>query len=314
MPKASLNPDKFSTGGGGVEAGVYLVTGAKTQNVKSEYKENATLCMILECAVLDKDGDPVKNADAVEMRLSFGDKSLASFHPGKAKSATDEPEDMGTNTDAEGNTIYCVDSSAAFNKSTAAAVFLRSLSDLCGYPKATLDQSWMPSFVGMKFELATLESKQINEIMKGIRLNEKPMKRQDGTDQAITYKVARRWLNPNYLSSGIAGSANGKTESPAGETTDSTPEEIAVEVIKFIGTQQRPGAKNALKGLSQLNGFFVSAYAKLKKPSKHMKAAQALIQNAEWVENMLPALSDLDIEFEKNDKDEIVKIVFPEVA
>src|ERR1700733_3909221 len=109
MPRASMNPDKAKQGGGGIEAGNYRVTGARYQNLKTDYKSKH-LALIFDLAVLDKDGAPVRDADPVLMPLGFGEKSLESFHPGQADSIDAEPEDVGDDVDAQGNTVYCAES------------------------------------------------------------------------------------------------------------------------------------------------------------------------------------------------------------
>lgn len=280
MARASLNPDRAKQGGGGIEAGNYECLAAKFANIKTDFRPNQ-LYMVLTCGILDKDGDRVRGADDVEINLSFGEKSLEAFHPGVGAPGEDEPEDQTDAVDAEGNTIYC-EPGAEFNKSCGAMVFMESLAK-AGFPKATLDRCHASDYVGLKFQLATEEPKKLNEKY-GLRLNTKPMKdRKTGEDVNITYKVAEKWLNPNYLSGGDAkakGKPNGKVAEDA-KPTD--PEEIAKLVLAEVA-KQKAGDKNAIKSKNALVGFFTNAYTKAKyKPGPTLVEAQKFIKDEEWL-------------------------------
>lgn len=288
MAKASLNPDRAKQGGGGVEAGNYEVTAAKFANIKTDFRPNQ-LYLVLTCAVLDKDGDKVRGADDVEVNLSFGEKSLEAFHPGNGKSATDDdPEDQGDGVDAEGNMVWC-EADSQFNKSCGAIVFMESLAK-AGFPKATLDRCWADDYVGLKFALATEEPKKLNEKY-GLRLNTRPMKdRQTGADVNITYKVAEKWLNPNYLTGGTGkakSKPNGAEESADTRPTD--PEEIALQVLGEVA-KSKAGEKNKIKSKMQLIGFFTNAYTKAKYDAKKLVEVQKLVKDDEWVAGAIATL------------------------
>lgn len=295
MPRPSLNPDRAKQGGGGVEAGNYAVTAAKFQNIKTDYKANQ-LHLVLECAVLDKDGDEVRGADPVEMYFSFGRQSLEMFHPGQADSADSEPEDQGTGVDVEGNTIYCDEEGAQFNKSCGAIVFNETLVKQ-GFPKATLDRCWAPDFVGLKFALDTRTAKEVND-QYGTRLSTKPIKSDDPKQDGgtVTYKVATKWLNPNYLSGGKEGKAKaGKADAhsngnaDAGKMTD--PEEISKHVLGLVA-KSRAGEKQKVKTKQQLVGFFTNAFVTSKQDNKNdmLKKCQALVKDDDWLTDALAEL------------------------
>jgi hypothetical protein len=281
MAKASLNPDRAKQGGGGVEAGNYQAEAVKFANIKTDFRPNQ-LYLVMDCAVLDKDGDKVRGADNVEIQLSFGQKSLEAFHPGTASGPDDtDPQDEGDGVDAEGNTVWC-SGDESFNKSAGAIVFMESLAK-AGFPKATLDRCYAPDLVGLKFALATEEPKKLNEKY-GLRLNTKPMKdARDGSDVVITYKVAEKWLNPNYLSGGDAKAkkANGKVDhEEAAKPTD--PEEIAKEVLGIVAAQ-KAGEKNKIKSKQALLGFFTNAYTKGKYDAKQLVTVQKLVKDDDWI-------------------------------
>lgn len=291
MPRPSMNPDRARQGGGGPEAGNYLVKSAKFQNRKTDFKKNQPT-LVFECAVLDKDGDEVRGADDVELFFAFGEKSIEAFHPGQAASPNDEPQDQGDGVDAEGNTIYCAEEGAEFNASCGAIVFSTSLAK-AGFPKQTLDRCWAPDYVGLKFALATKTSKEVNEKM-GTRLSTKPPA--NDPNAVISYKIAEKWLNPNYLSkdSAKAGSskANGKvSESEAPKPTD--PEDIAKAVLAKLAADM-PGKE--IKTKQALSGFFTNGYTKSKFDPKKLKEVQVLVKDEEW---LIGALAELGATYDE---------------
>lgn len=295
MPRPSLNPEKAKQGGGGPEAGNYLVTAAKFQNLKTDYKVNQ-LHQVFECTVLDKDGDAVRGADPVDLHFSFGEKSLEAFHPGQADSPEANTEDQGMAIDAEGNTVYCDEEGAQFNKSCGAIVFNETLVKH-GFPKSVLDRCWAEDFVGLKFELAVKNSKEINDKY-GTRLSTKPTK--DGG--IVTYKIAEKWLNPNFLSKdgkkakdgakGADKSDDGADTKPA-KLTD--PEEIAKHVLGLVAGS-RAGEKGKIKTKAQLVGFFTNEYARSKQDPKKLSECQKMVKDDDWI---IGAIAELGGSFDE---------------
>ncbi len=276
MPRPSLNPEKARTGGGGIEAGNYEVVAAKFQNIKTDYRPNQ-LNMLFDLATLDKDGDRVRGADPVEMHLSFGQKSLEAFHPGQGKNQDDDdPQDMTDAVDAEGNTIFCK-GNEQFSASCAALVFQKSLTAL-GFPKELQDKCWAPAYTGLKFSLDTLDPKTLNDRLK-LRLNTKPMKDEDGQERAVTYKIATKWLNPNYLTSGT--SANGAKSSASAAPAATSPEEIAAACIRKVAVQ-RAGPKNAIKTKQSLAGFATNAFA-TGKYKANLADVRKFFEDDDWI-------------------------------
>jgi hypothetical protein len=283
MPRPSFDPEKAKQGGG-VEAGIYEVTAAKFQNLKSDFKATQPH-LVLIAAQCDKEGDRVRGAEDVEIHFGLGEKSAQAFHVGQGAGPEDNnPNDMGDGVDAEGNTIYC-EGSEQFQRSCAAMVFGDSLKKL-GFPVAVLDRCYAPDFAGLKFELATLTSKECNEKL-GTRLNTRPLKdKETGADRPVTYKVAVRWLNPNYLAGGTAAQ---QAAPAAGDTSNATPEDLAKKLVGLIAAA-RPGAKNQIKSAQALFGFATNIYAKSKMPGQHLATVQGLMKNADWITQAIAEL------------------------
>lgn len=287
MPKASLNPDKAQSGGGGVEAGNFVIVLPRFQNLKTDFRQNQ-LYLAMECGFLDKDGDPVRGADPVDINLSFGKKSLEAFTPGNASGADDsDPENLGDAVDVEGNTVYC-SGDEQFNKSAGALVFMESLSK-AGFPKSVLDRCYAPDMEGLKFTMATMSAKDINEKF-GMRLNTKPMIDETTKEERpVTYKVVTKWLNPNFLSKdgkkakdgakGADKSDDGADTKPA-KLTD--PEEIAKHVLGLVAGS-RAGEKGKIKTKAQLVGFFTNEYARSKQDPKKLSECQKMVKDDDWI-------------------------------
>src|SRR5215469_14172233 len=125
-------------------------------------------------------------------------------------------------------------------RSTGIMVFFDSLVKH-GFPKAILDLGWAPSFVGMEFEFATYTSKECNEKF-GTRLSTKPIERTDdkGNKESVnvTYKVATKWNNVNYLGNGNGVSsassqiATGTATSAAASEPDEPKEATFSRLVK----------------------------------------------------------------------------------
>lgn len=279
MPKLSLNPEHAKQGGGGIEAGKYRVKAAKNQNIKTDYRANQ-LYLVLDLIQLDANWQPVREAEEQELRLSYGAESLKHFRPAVAKSATDpDPVPQSDAPDAEGNTIFALDSEPV-NRSCAVMVMMDSLMKH-GFPKATLDNGYAPDFVGMEFELASYSPKECNEKF-GTRLNTKPMKDKDDPTKTvdITYKVAVKWNNPNYLSgASTVGSATTTTTTAAQvATANESPEELAAKVLKVV-IDKKKGSE--IKSAQAVNGFVTNAYTQHnpKLPASQLSAVQALVKD-----------------------------------
>jgi len=285
MPKASFNPDLAKQGGGGVEAGKYRVKSAKTQNIKTDFRPNQ-LYLVLDLITLDANWQPVREAEQQDMRLSFGQESLKHYRPAVAKNETDlDPVPQSDEPDAEGNTVHMLDSEP-FNKSTAAMVFLESLAKQ-GFPKATLNNAYAPDFAGLEFELASYSPKDCNDKF-GMRLNTKPVKDKDDSTKTIdiTYKVATKWNNPNYLSGNSSTTSSTSTAATQSTSTGAasveSPEDLTTKVLKLVA-ERKKGSE--IKSMQALFGFVTNEYTKHnpKLPPSQLAAVQSLVKNPEFV-------------------------------
>lgn len=293
MPRASLNPDKAKSGGG-IESGNYEVIAAKCANIKSDYKP-VQPAMVFTVRTLDKNGAAIPDMEDVELNLAFGETSGKNFSPGLGKSITDaDPQDMGKEVDAEGNTVYC-EEGAQFNSSSGALVFLKSLSKH-GFPQDILDACWMPNFVGLKFMLQTLTAKEANEGY-GTRLN--MGKTKDGGD--FTYKVAAKWLNPSYLGKSTQtttsapaanGSAAATTQAAAAATTTTTttttgkttiPDALKLCIARLA--DKKKGKTIDIR--SSLNGFLTNELSALKLTGVSIAEFKKALADDEMVKDAL---------------------------
>jgi|WetSurMetagenome_2_1015567.scaffolds.fasta_scaffold10394_7 hypothetical protein len=292
MARPSSNPDKARSGGG-VEAGNYEVTKAEYRNCKSDLKSNQPT-LVFEAAVLDDAGDLVRGAEPVEMFFGMGARSAEAFHPGQCKGPLDDqPEDLGGNVDTAGNTIFCA-GDEQFNRSCGYIVFNEALAK-AGFPKTVLDQTYAPNYVGLKFALKTMTSKEINDRF-GTRLNTKPMP--DGG--IVTYKVCDRWLNPAYLSAGSQqGQAEAGTKSVAAGTAAATAATTAEDTAKAVLAtlaKKKPGAKGAIKTPQALVGFATNEFTKAKCPASMLAAVQGFFKDQAWVEDNVIGLGGMFID------------------
>lgn len=276
MPRASFNPDRAKQGGG-IESGVYKCVRALTRNIKTDYKP-VQPAIILGSLLCDKDGTPVRDAEEIEISLAFGEQSGTQFSPGVGQSISDaDPIDQGREPEAEGNTIFCETAGAQFNSSSGAIVFLKSLAKL-GFPKETLDTCWAPNFVGLTIFINTLPAVDVNTLL-GLRLN--IGKTSDGTP--FTYKVATKWLNPDYLgkvsattSAAAAGNGTGAVATaaaaaastmaapvPAASVATSTKMSVTDILAACVAklAKKKPGAKNKIKTKASLLGFLSNEFS-----------------------------------------------------
>jgi hypothetical protein len=253
MPKAALG--SIRTGGGGLEAGNYEVVGAKFAIKKLDYEDaKKQLYQVLSVLTLDAEGDRVRDAEPIEIDLGFGPESIQTFHVGKGSGADDnDPKDLGTDIDVEGNTVWTPTPGVEFKGSCGASVFNTSLLKL-GFSKEILDRTWAADLVGLKFALETLPAAEINKLLE-TRLSTKP-NRQGGS---FTYKIARKWLNPTYLSkTGAAGNAVAPPKSAPAEAMSA--DEILTECIARVAAK-RKGPKNTIKSIQSLSGFCTNEFA-----------------------------------------------------
>lgn len=261
MPRASFNPDKAKQGSSGIENGNYLVTAAKVANVEG-FGKVVQPALVFTAELLDKDGDVVRDADSADIQFTFGPESAKRFSPGNGTSMTDiDPTDLGKDIDVEGNTLYC-DEGAQLNASAAGTVFFKSLGKH-GFPTDILEAAWAPAFVGLKFRLESLPGKEINEKF-GLRLNEKPGK----SGQVFNYKVATKWLNPDYLGKNGAGKSDTKTEakSDKADAVKSAPSDVLKTCVERLAKLK--SGKGPIPTRMSANGFLKNEFSRTGGPGK----------------------------------------------
>lgn len=145
--------------------------------------------------VVDEHDEPVTE----ELLFSFGTKSLPFCHPGQATSPDDdEPEDAGTEVEAEGNTIYLVAADWKPNEKSSIIMLTRSMTKNM-VKSDYINRCWTPDWNGCVFELKSVEGGKGN----------------DG--RTFNYKVVTRVLQGPGSSSGAkkggsAASSNGKPD------------------------------------------------------------------------------------------------------
>ena len=101
--------------------------------------------------LLDDNDEPVRE----ELLFSFGGKCLPFVHPAKADSPDDDnPEDLGTGLEAEGNTIYLNAADWRPNEKSGLMVLTKSLTK-AGVGSQFLNRCWAPDWNGCVFQMLT---------------------------------------------------------------------------------------------------------------------------------------------------------------
>jgi hypothetical protein len=148
----------------------------------------------------DKD-EPVTE----ELVFGLGGKSLGQVHPGLAAGPEDdeeEVEDLGTEPNTEGPTIYFVNKDFRINSKSSVVYLMQSLGDGrkaekkgedefpgCGFKEEYIDRQWAPDYVGLVAHMKTF-------------LSGSTMKGEDGKDRPIAYKIVDKILKAPYEGKG----------------------------------------------------------------------------------------------------------------
>jgi hypothetical protein len=157
----AMLPDNAVESSGGLQAGtvevlsaVYKVHKAKEYEPRpgQTARKNDPVCALsLKITPISDDGERLEDADIKDLTLSLGSSSLASFHPGKGSSVSDsDPEDEGTEVNAEGNTLFTAGGDVKMNAACGYTRFMKSLQHR-GFDGQKIAQCWAPNFVGLKF-------------------------------------------------------------------------------------------------------------------------------------------------------------------
>jgi hypothetical protein len=207
MPRAAglMNPDNAAKSAGPFKEG-YIRIESNTYKVQQSKGEDAVpatkwawsvtrLAENGEEPLTDEHDEPIRE----ELYFSFGGKSLPFVHPGKADSPDDEePEDLGTAVDAEGNTIYLNAPDWRPNEKSGLMMLTRSLAAQ-GIKPEFLNRCWTPDWNGCVFFMRSQQGE----------------KGRDGRE--FSYKVVSKVLVGPGGKKGSSSKANGAVASNGAE-------------------------------------------------------------------------------------------------
>lgn len=214
MPKGLMNPKNAveSTGGGFREGNIRV--DASTFRVHQPWApEGQTprqphLALVWNVARLDEELNPLIETDdgsptIEELIFGLGGKSLAAVHPGGADSPEDEEvEDLGTEVNTEGKTVFMANTDYKLNAKSSCIMLMNSLKEH-GFKEEYLDRVWAPDFVGLVAHMKTLLD---------------PDLLQDdgkGGKRGTPYKIVDRMIRAPYDKKPAAA----KTKAPAAATS-----------------------------------------------------------------------------------------------
>lgn len=122
-------------------------------NSKTGVQGDPFPCVQIKFAKLEKDGSRT-DTDVVPMEFPIG--KMEKFHPGKANGPDDtEPEDLGTEVDTEGDSIYAVTDGTGLAKTCKWIRFTESLEQK-GFKPEVLANGFLPELLGTKVEVKTV--------------------------------------------------------------------------------------------------------------------------------------------------------------
>jgi hypothetical protein len=214
---AIFNPKNFqpelTRGTGGFKEGFVRVDESVFKVHQADAREgfeqrDAVTALAWKVTRLDENLDALTNEEGEEITenlvFALGGKSLIKIHPGSADGPEDdEAEDLGTEVNVEGPTVYLVDSNFRLNQNSSAAILMESLKT-SGFKEEYIDRVWAPDYIGSVFHMKTF-------------LNEKVMlkfKNRDGKEEerATPYKVVDKVVRAGYekkAATKAVGSAKG---------------------------------------------------------------------------------------------------------
>lgn len=216
MPQGNINPNKHnqkgnmariagllnpknaveSTGGSKFKEGNVLINSSffkvvparrdKEGNIVSNQgqPDQPKLSLVWNVTRLDEDLEPMHdehdNPLTEDLAFGLGGKALAKAHPGNASSPDDDDvEDLGTDENTTGNTVFVADETFRINSKSAIAILMKSL-EQAGWPAELLDRVWAPDYEGAIF---WMKNQVADEKM------ERTDKDGKKVEQEISYKV-----------------------------------------------------------------------------------------------------------------------------
>jgi hypothetical protein len=172
-------------------------------------QRDAVTALAWKVTRLDENLDALTNEEGEEITenlvFSLGGKSLIKIHPGSADGPEDdEAEDLGTEVNVEGPTVYLVDSNFRLHKHSGAAILMESLK-ISGFLEEYIDRVWAPDYIGSVFHMKTFNNEEV--MMKYTNKHGKEEER------ATAYKVVDRVVRAGYekkaATKAVGGSAKG---------------------------------------------------------------------------------------------------------
>lgn len=280
----SSGGNQFKEGNVRVDHSCFMVVPPPTDKDGNVYKRDGvesqpTLALVWKVTRLDEDDDPIMDEHesplTEELKFGLGGKALAKAHPGNGSSADDdEPEDQGSDSNAEGNTIFVVDSSFKLNVNSAVVVLMNSL-EKAGWPADMLDRVWAPDYIGSIFWMKTDSVKD----EKGV---ERTMKDNKGNDRPVTYKVVGKIRKEGFkekAKKAVKGKEDaGKADKGAkgGNEADA----LAIKVLTAIA-EDRAGESMTRKTLSTM--LIPKKLKDLKIDAKNHVPILSLVKDDNWL-------------------------------
>lgn len=273
MGKLSFASKDAVVGGMGIQEGNVEIVAACGKvhqfppNKKSGNQSAPFCCAAIQLQRLDKDMNPTEDEPQWEY-LTYGKDSLEKYHPGNASSPDDDdPEDLGSEVDTEGNTIFVVDESAKLRTTCKWMIFAKSL-EAQGFKPDILGRGYFPDLVGTKGHVKTLTMEKI-----------------DDSDKAPTCLVFDKIVVYPYSKGGAkkaaapAKSGKAATAPPADEDADNPADEKAREVMTELSVEYsgKPIPVKKIAALAQ------TKMIRARTPGKLQKQALDLIGSAEWL-------------------------------
>lgn len=163
MPKVGFSKSDLTKGGFGMQEGNAEILNAVCKIVqyppspKTGKQGPPFICVQLELAHLDKDWNVMPNDEPELMEYSLGRNKIEKFHPGKVTNPGDEPEDLGSELDTEGNCIYAVDENGAIHEKTKWGTFITALQEKGGFKPEILSRGYLPDLIGTQAHFTTVK-------------------------------------------------------------------------------------------------------------------------------------------------------------
>lgn len=301
MPKASFAAkDGYEPKLGFVE-GNFEVMEACTKifqyppNKETQEQFPPFLCAMLMMAKTDEKGVRL-DEEPLEKILRI-EKDLEKMRPGKSTTREDsEPEDMGSELDTEGNTVFC-EEGVKINVNSAFLVFTKSLEER-GFKSEILGHGFLPDLVGLRGHAKT----------------EKGEKRTyGGKEIEPNYLIVDRILSPLPYESAAkkpaASAGKAKAKGPVAVADKAAPGTVAAVAAPVAAADSDDAADAAVGLLAELSGelagetrdkqkLYAMAYARLMKDKARDKKLDKQI--AEYLKSDVwlgEKASDLGFEF-----------------